>query len=182
MLRSVYDIDHDDTDVAFVAQLGVDLQDDTFPPEVQQLGRTIMRWQSQIVAWHRCRHTNGPTEAIMNNLVERVKRAFGMTNWINYRTCALLYAGRPTGHSSTQEPTPKSEAPDYSGRFTGVPAPQRDRQLLQPPGVKTPPGRGGVDDRVGAPEHPDRVIHEPTRPRKAEQPCFPQDPVGRGPA
>lgn len=79
----------------FVAQLGVDFQDDSCPPEVRRLGRTIVRWQSQIASWHRCRHTNGPTEAI-NNLVKRVKRvAFGMTNWINYRTRALLYAGRP---------------------------------------------------------------------------------------
>jgi hypothetical protein len=32
----------------------------------------------------------------IRNLVKRVKRvAFGMTDWINYRTGALLYAGRP---------------------------------------------------------------------------------------
>jgi transposase len=54
-----------------------------------------MRWQHQIAAWHRRHPTNGPTEVI-NNLVRRVKRvAFGMTSWINYRTRALLYAGRP---------------------------------------------------------------------------------------
>ena len=95
VLRSVYTIGDADTAAVFVAQLGVDFQDDSCPPEVRRLGRTILRWQHQIAAWHRCRHTNGPTEAI-NNLVKRVKRvAFGMTNWINYRTRALLYAGRP---------------------------------------------------------------------------------------
>lgn len=81
--------------VSFVTQLGIDLQDDSCPPEVQRLGRTISRWQHQISAWHRARFTNGPTEAI-NNLVKRVKRvAFGIMNWTNYRTRALLYAGRP---------------------------------------------------------------------------------------
>jgi len=95
VLRSVYTIDDAETAAVFVAQLGMDFQDDSCPPEIQRLGRTIVRWQHQIAAWQRCRHTNGPTEAI-NNLVKRVKRvAFGMTNWINYRTRALLYAGRP---------------------------------------------------------------------------------------
>jgi transposase len=94
-IRGVYDIGDPDTAATFVGQLGVDLQDDSCPPEVQRLGRTIVRWQDQIAAWHRCRYTNGPTEAI-NNLVKRVKRvAFGMTNWTNYRTRSLLYAGRP---------------------------------------------------------------------------------------
>ena len=95
VLRSVYDHHDAATALEFVTQLGVDLQDDTCPPEVQRLGRTIGRWRYQIAAWHRCRHSNGPTEAI-NNLVKRVKRvAFGLTNWTNYRTRALLYAGRP---------------------------------------------------------------------------------------
>lgn len=95
MLRSIYDIGDADTAAVFVAQLGVDFQDDSCPPEVRRLGRTIIRWQHQIAAWHRCHHTNAPTEAI-NNLVKRIKRvAFGMTNWTKYRTRALLYAGRP---------------------------------------------------------------------------------------
>jgi transposase len=95
VLRSVYDHHDADTALDFVTQLGLDVQDDTCPPEVQRLGRTIGRWRHQISAWHRCRHTNGPTEAI-NNLVKRVKRvAFGLTNWKNYRTRALHYAGRP---------------------------------------------------------------------------------------
>jgi transposase len=95
VVRSIYAIDDADTAAEFVAQLGIDLQDESCPPEIHRLGRTILRWQNQITAWHRCRHTNAPTEAI-NNLVKRVKRvAFGMTNWNNYRTRSLLYAGRP---------------------------------------------------------------------------------------
>lgn len=95
VVRSIYEITDPDLAISFVTQLGIDLQDDSCPPEVQRFGRTITRWHQQISAWHRARFTNGPTEAI-NNLVKRVKRvAFGITNWTNYRTRALLYAGRP---------------------------------------------------------------------------------------
>jgi transposase len=103
-LRSIYEHDDPATALEFVTQLGLDLQDDSCPPEVRRLGRTIGRWRYQIAAWHRCRHTNGPTEAI-NNLVKRVKRvAFGLTNWTNYRTRALLYAGRPNWNLLTPIP------------------------------------------------------------------------------
>ena len=95
IVRSIYEITAPDVAADFVAQLTVDLQDDSCPPEVNSLGRTIARWRNQIVAWHRARVTNGPTEAI-NNLVKRIKRvAFGITNFRNYRIRALLYAGRP---------------------------------------------------------------------------------------
>jgi hypothetical protein len=40
---------------------------------VRSLGRTIVRWRDQIVAWHRALVSNGPTEAI-NNLIKRIKR------------------------------------------------------------------------------------------------------------
>ncbi len=54
-----------------------------------------MRWIHEIVAWHRAKVTNGPTEA-MNNLIKRIKRvAFGLVSFRNYRTRALLYAGKP---------------------------------------------------------------------------------------
>lgn len=95
VVRSIYD--HTDPELAevFVERLGHDLQDDSCPPEIRQLGRTIIRWKDQIVAWHRAHVTNGPTEAI-NNLIKRVKRvAFGFTRFRNFRIRALLYAGRP---------------------------------------------------------------------------------------
>lgn len=95
VVRSIYEITDAQLAVEFVTQLGIDLQDGSCPPEVQRFGRTITRWRHQISAWHRARFTNGPTEAV-NNLVKRVTRvAFGITNWTNYRTRALLYAGRP---------------------------------------------------------------------------------------
>jgi transposase len=95
VVRSIYD--HTDVELAeaFVDRLGRDLQDESCPPEIRQLGRTILRWRDQIVAWHRAHVTNGPTEAV-NNLIKRVKRiAFGMTRFRNFRVRVLLYAGRP---------------------------------------------------------------------------------------
>ena len=95
VVRSIYNIDNPELAAEFVAQLGVDLQDDSCPPEVQRLGRTITKWRHQIAAWHQARHANEPTEAV-NNLIQRIKRvAFGITNWTNYRTRAVLYAGKP---------------------------------------------------------------------------------------
>jgi transposase len=95
VVRSIYDIDDPDLADTFVAQLGGDLQDDDCPPEVQQLGRTLIRWHPQICAWHRSRVSNGPTEGA-NNLIKRVKRvAFGFRRFAHYRIRALLYAGKP---------------------------------------------------------------------------------------
>jgi transposase len=65
------------------------------PFELRRLARTYQNWFEQIVAWHKARVSNGPTEG-MNNLLKRVKRvAFGFTNFENFRIRALLYAGRP---------------------------------------------------------------------------------------
>ncbi len=94
-IRQIYDIGDCDLAGEFVDQLACDLRDTSMPPEVRSLGRTIARWRDQIVAWHRARVSNGPTEAV-NNLVKRVKRvAFGITNFRNYRIRALLYTGKP---------------------------------------------------------------------------------------
>lgn len=94
-IRSIYEQTDADVALEFVTRLGVDLQDPDYPEEVNSLGRTLTRWRHQIAAWHRCHHTNGPTEAA-NNLLKRVKRvAFGFTNFRHYRIRVLLYAGRP---------------------------------------------------------------------------------------
>jgi transposase len=94
-VRGIYDIDDPDLAATFVERLGRDLQDQDCPPEIRQLGRTIVRWADQISAWHRARVSNGPTEAI-NNLIKRVKRvAFGFRRFAHYRIRALLYAGKP---------------------------------------------------------------------------------------
>ena len=83
-LRGVYDLDPD-TAADWIDEFVVDTTDPDMPPEVRRLGRTVRRWRSQILAWHPCRHTNGPTEP-MNNLAKRVKRvAFGFRSFINFR-------------------------------------------------------------------------------------------------
>jgi transposase len=96
VVRSIYEHRDPDLAVAFVDRLGGDLQDESCPPEVRQLGRTIIRWRHQIAAWHQAHVSNGPTEAA-NNLIKRVKRVsgFGFRRFANYRIRALLYAGRP---------------------------------------------------------------------------------------
>lgn len=94
-VRFFYDIPNPVHATRYLDELATDLQDDTFPIEVRSLGRTLTRWFSQIVNWHRARASNGPIEAI-NNLIKRVKRvAFGFRRFDHYRIRSLLYAGRP---------------------------------------------------------------------------------------
>jgi hypothetical protein len=79
--------------LAFVTELAGDVQDESCPPEINRLGRTLGRWRHEVAAWHHAQVTNGPTEAI-NNLLKRVKRAaFGMRVFEHYRIRALLCAG-----------------------------------------------------------------------------------------
>src|SRR5690606_16006912 len=52
-VRGIYDIDDPTVAAEFVERLGHDLQDESCPPEIRQLGRTIARWRTQIAAWHR---------------------------------------------------------------------------------------------------------------------------------
>jgi transposase len=68
LVRSIYE--HHDHELAteFVERLGHDLQDESCPPEVRSLGRTLLRWRDQIAAWHLAHVSNGPTEAA-NNLI-----------------------------------------------------------------------------------------------------------------
>ena len=95
VVRSIYEITDPDLAAEFVDQLGIDLQDESCPPEVRSLGRTLRRWRNQIVAWHQALVSNGPTEAV-NNLIKRIKRiGFGFCRFTHYRIRLLLYAGRP---------------------------------------------------------------------------------------
>ena len=94
-VRELYTHADEATAFEWVRQLADDLQDEDYPTEARSLGRTLMRWIHEIVAWHRAKVTNGPTEA-MNNLIKRIKRvAFGLVSFRNYRIRALLYAGKP---------------------------------------------------------------------------------------
>ena len=98
VVRQLYEHADPDLAVEWVDRLGQDLQDESCPPEINQLGRTLIRWRDQIAAWHQAHVTNAATEG-MNNLIKRVKRvAFGFTRFRNYRIRVLLYAGRPNWH------------------------------------------------------------------------------------
>jgi transposase len=95
VIRQIYTHTDPKLAVEHVAAVGRDLQDDSCPPEVQSLGRTITCWKDQIAAWHKAHVSNGPTEAA-NNLIKRIKRvAFGFRRFRNYRIRTLLNAGRP---------------------------------------------------------------------------------------
>src|SRR5207249_2399001 len=93
--RQTYDHTDPAVAAAWVDDIGRDFADESCPPEVHRLGRTIKRWRDQIVAWHTAQVSNAPTES-MNNLQKRVKRvAFGFRKFAHYRIRVLLYAGRP---------------------------------------------------------------------------------------
>ncbi len=94
-VRGIYQTSHPGEGDEYNRLLAAELQDQSCSPELNQLGRTLRTWHSQIVAWHHARVSNGPTESA-NNLIKRVKRvAFGFRNFRNYRTRILLYAGKP---------------------------------------------------------------------------------------
>ncbi len=95
-VRELYAHADERTAAAWIDKLVEDMVDVTWPMEVRSLGRTLRNWRDEIIAWHRSKATNGPTEAA-NNLIKRVKRAaFGFTSFRNFRIRSLLYAGRPS--------------------------------------------------------------------------------------
>jgi Transposase len=65
VVRSIYDIEEPKLASEFVAQLGIDLQDESCPLEARRLGRTIIKWRHQIAAWHQARFTNTPVPTQM---------------------------------------------------------------------------------------------------------------------
>jgi transposase len=94
-VRELYSHADKETASRWLDELANDMQYETNPIEVKSLGRTLVRWKSQIIAWHESHITNAATEGI-NNLVKRIKRiAFGFTNFENYRIRSLLYSGKP---------------------------------------------------------------------------------------
>ena len=54
-------------------------------PELERLARTIARWETPILRWHRTRLTNAATEGT-NLVIKNIKRlGFGFRNFDNYR-------------------------------------------------------------------------------------------------
>jgi transposase len=63
--------------------------------ELERLARTIARWETPILRWHRTRLTNAATEGT-NLVIKNVKRlGFGFRNFENYRLRLLLRCGAP---------------------------------------------------------------------------------------
>ena len=92
-------------------------QDDSCPPEVQRLGRTIVLWRHQIAAWHQARpRTDRPKRSTTSSReqADRVRdHATGPTTEPSpplRRPTQLLTPGRDS--------TLKSEAPGCDGRRT----------------------------------------------------------------
>jgi transposase len=64
-------------------------------PELERLARTIARWETPILRWHRTRLTNAATEGT-NLVIKNIKRlGFGFRNFDNYRLRLLLRCGTP---------------------------------------------------------------------------------------
>jgi transposase len=64
-------------------------------PELERLARTITRWETPILRWHRTRLTNAATEGT-NLVIKNIKRlGFGFRNFENYRLRLLLRCGTP---------------------------------------------------------------------------------------
>ena len=61
-VRHLYEIDSPKLAAGYTVRLAADLQDQSCPLEVNQLGRTIGRWATQISNWHQSKVTNGTTE------------------------------------------------------------------------------------------------------------------------
>jgi transposase len=67
-------------------------------PELERLARTIARWETPILRWHRTRLTNAAVEGT-NLIVKNIKRlGFGFRNFQNYRLRLLLRCGAPWQH------------------------------------------------------------------------------------
>ena len=72
-------------------------------PELERLGRTIARWETPILRWHRTRLTNAATEGT-NLIIKNIKRlGFGFRNFDNYRLRLLLRCGAPWQHHRVPE-------------------------------------------------------------------------------
>lgn len=94
-LRDFYKAPDQQEATAMLTDLITHCKKASSPPEIQKLGHTLAKWFTPICNYHLAHHSNGITEA-MNNLIKRIKRiGFGFTNFNNYQTRVLLYAGKP---------------------------------------------------------------------------------------
>jgi transposase len=91
-LREVYAVDDPDDAIQLLEVVLAECADSDLP-ELRRLGRTLARWQTEIINHHRTGDSNGPTEA-MNLLIKKIKRAgCGFTNFDHYRLRVLAHCG-----------------------------------------------------------------------------------------
>ena len=76
-------------------------------PELERLARTIARWETPILRWHRTGLTNATTEGT-NLVIKNIKRlGFGFRNFDNYRLRLLLRCGAPWQHRTVASIRPR---------------------------------------------------------------------------
>jgi transposase len=75
--------------------------------ELERLARTIGRWETPILRWHRTGLTNAATEGT-NLIIKNIKRlGFGFRNFENYRLRLLLRCGAPWQHHTVASIRPR---------------------------------------------------------------------------
>jgi transposase len=80
-------------------------------PEIRSLGRTLARWQHEILARHSTGASNGPTEGL-NLCVKKVKRCgHGHRNFEHYRLRVLLHTGGVNWPARPRPPRIRTRAP-----------------------------------------------------------------------
>jgi Transposase len=100
-------------------------------PELERLARTIARWETPILRWHRTRLTNTATEGT-NLVIKNIKRlGFGFRNFDNYRLRLLLRCGAPwladsPHHINTTAPTTRHRVEPTMAEPARVQAPTGD--------------------------------------------------------
>lgn len=79
-------------------------------PEIVSLGKTLKRWEREILARHTTGASNGPTEGL-NLCVKKVKRCgHGHRNFEHYRLRVLLHAGGVTWPTRPSPPRIRTRA------------------------------------------------------------------------
>jgi len=106
LVRSIYQITDCDLAEEFVDQLADDLQDDSCPPEVNSLGRTITRWRDQITAWHRC-PSHQRAHPSTNNPIKQIQRIGFPVPPVQQ----LPHPGPPLRRQTQLVPTPHCHTP-----------------------------------------------------------------------
>jgi hypothetical protein len=88
----------------YAGYFGCDLKDDSFPPEVRSLWRSIWRWLDQTSGGTDCPFRTGPKEAAYLSAKFLKRIGFRFRRLAHYRIRALLYAGRPERALATVTP------------------------------------------------------------------------------